>query len=528
MRWRVLLAVALVLFVAVGSGVVLAQEGSPTFRGEPNLQVFAPEPELTPGTTSTLELQVANEGRIHSGQPADRSVVTTARDVKVEVDERRAPISVETGRQSVGSIGEDEPRSVPIRITVPEDAEPGTYDVTVQLRYRYTAYVSQGNWQDERRATRTRTVQVEIDDGARFSLRPLDSDVQVGDSGTFRAELENVGGEPAREIDVALEATSPAVSFRGGERDTSRVDALAPGETETVEYDLAVRSNASVRNYSLTGEASFTDPDGDRTVDEQVSTTVRPLAEQSFAVNVEESTLRVGETGVVTGTVRNVGPASVEGVELGLEEVGFEPRSRTYAVGDLDVGETETFRFRGTVPPEGDAVPQRIDVTTRYVSPRGTDRVTTEQVRVDVAERRDAIVVEAVDPRFAAGEDGTLELDVHNQRDVEVREVRIRLDVEDPLESDFRSTVVSSLDPGETDRVAFDLEVDSDAPVSQYPATVEIEYLDPDDETVAVRPATIAVEVTEADGELFTAVELLIFGVMVVLLVAVFVWLYRT
>lgn len=554
MRRGTIAAIALVvlallaLAVVAATGVGLAQEsGASTpgsVGGEPHLDVFVPDGTLTPGTSDELHLQVANDGRVRFGAPTDRGTVTTARNVRLDVDADDAPIEIETNRQSIGSVTEEQPRDVPIAVRVPEDAEPGTYEVDVTLRYRHTAQLfPRGGVENEVTRTVTRTVEVEIDDGARFELRGLGSDAQVGDSGTLVAEIENVGGETARNLDVTLESTSPAVALGAGEpgatigdsaagigtRDTTRLDRLDPGERASIEFDLAISAGASARNYSLGGEVRFTDPAGERSTDEERSLSFRPLEEQSFAVATDSSPLRVGETGTVTGTIRNEGPEDVEGVVLVLDEppIGPDHWSRSYAVGDLAVGESATYRFRGSIPVDADDAPQRLDLTTRYVSAAGSDRTDAGNVRVDVAERRDAIAIEAVDSRFAAGEERPLELQVRNQRDDQVRDVRVRLEVEEPLESDYRSTVVGSLDPGETDTVAFDLDVDSDAPVSQYPATIHVEYLDGDDRPATVRPATVAVEVTETEAPLFPAVEALIFGVLVILVAVAFVWLYR-
>jgi hypothetical protein len=194
-------------------------------------------------------------------------------------------------------------------------------------------------------------------------------------------------------------------------------------------------------------------------------------------------------------------------------------------VGDLAAGESATFRFRGTIPPEGDAVPQRIDLTTQYRTRSNEERQTQGSIHVSVAERRDAVAVRAVEPQFAAGEEGVLELEVTNQRDIEIRDVRLTLVVEEPLTSEFRTTVVPSLQPGETGRVAFDLEVDGDTPASRYPATVETTYVDTDGDSNTARPSTVAVTVTETGGGEFP-VEFVIFGVMLVVVAGGAWWFY--
>lgn len=529
MHRNVLVALAVALFFTSSlAGVALAQDEIQYVRGEPDLDVYAPEPTLTPGTTAQLTLQVENDGEIRSGATAQRGLVTTARAINVELQERRSPVVVETGRQSIGSIEDGSMREVPITVTVPEDAPPGEYTLDVRIRYSHTfQYAPQSGVVQERSRTVTRSIDVTIDDGPRFEIETLDSDVQIGDSGTLRTEVTNVGGEAARDLTIGLESNSADVTLGETPQNTARIDRLAPGESTTVDYDVTIRPDVSLRELSLSGDVQFTDSDGVQHAHGGLSTGITPVSEQQFSLTTDASTLRVGETGTISGTIRNDGPADARDVELVLGDAQFAPRSPTYSIGDLESGESATFRFRGAVPSEADATPQRVDVSTRYRTPADNERIAEHSMHVSVSERRDSVTISAVDPEFSAGEDGVLHLDITNQRDVEIRDVRLRLGVEDPLDSEFRSAVIESLEPGETDRVAFDLEVDSDAPPSRYPAAVETTYIDPDDETVTPRPATIAVTVTEAEGVEFLSIELIVFGVLLLLVGGVFVWLYR-
>ncbi|AUX09422.1 S-layer protein [Halalkaliarchaeum desulfuricum] len=636
MHSRTVLAVVALVVVGLLAGVTVVGAQGQYVSGEPELSVFAPDPALIPGETNSLELQVANDGTQRWGPAAQRDQVTTARSVQLEVRDGGTPFAVETERQSIGSLPDGDVRSIPVAVRVPADVEPGTYSLDVRLRYSHVAQSDPGSGVVQERTRRvTRTIDVKVEERPRFQLHGIESDAQIGGAGSVAVEVENTGEEPARDIAVGLESTSPNVGFGEAQRDTARIERLDPGEATIVEYDVAVRDGTAVRNYTLDGTVEFTDPDGIRGIEDGLSVGFSPLDaqgldigiqrstlrvgevgtiagtvqndgplpvedvsiapadgslleaqsgpyavgdldvdesatfrlrvavpetadavpqridlatsyrtdgerdrmttdpvsvqidEQEFDVALEESTLRVGETGEIVGTINNDGPVAVDGVTVTLGDGEFEPRSRTYAVGSLEPGETADFRFRATVPAGTDATPQRIDVTTTYRTAAGHDRAVTDPIRVPVAERRDAVAVTAVDPTFVAGGDGTLALEVTNQRDVEIRDVRLRLSVEDPLESDFTTTIVPSLAPGETDRVAFDLEVDSDAPPSQYPAVLDVEYLDPDDETQTVRPLTLSVSVTEDPDEPFLAIEILAFIAVMILVVAAFVWLYR-
>jgi uncharacterized membrane protein len=60
--------------------------------------------------------------------------------------------------------------------------------------------------------------------------------------------------------------------------------------------------------------------------------------------------------------------------------------------------------------------------------------------------------------------------------------------------------VIPTLESGETEQVAFDLAVDGDAPVSRYPATVEIAHTDADGVRLTGGTATVAVSVVETSG----------------------------
>ena len=522
----VLATVVVVSLILSGAGLGNAQSTQIYVWGEPDLDVFAPDATLSPGSTSTITLQVTNRGKLREGDLEHREIVTTARSVTAELQDG-GPITVETDRQAIGSVADSQVKEVPFTVTVPEDTKPGVYSLDVRFHYTHTYHYS--TYSDsivDRSRSITRSIDVHIDDSPRFEMQTQDSDVQIGGSGLVNATITNVGGELARDLTVELESTSEDVTLGETARNTARVDELHPGENATVTYEANVRSNAARRTVPITGTVRFTDPDGVQDTQGVTSIGVHPEPEQEFMLSVDESTLRVNETGILQGTIRNAGPANVSDTVLVLDNAPFEPRNPTYSIGDLAANESAAFQFRGTVPSDTDAVPQQIDISTLYRTPADIERETHRSLHVPVAERRDALVVTAIDSRFDAGEDSILELSVTNQRESEIRDLRLTLGVDEPLRSDFRTTVVSSLQPGETARVAYDLEVDSDAPETRFPATVDVTYIGHDGRRKTVRPSTVAITVTESGGNDLST-ELLIFGVLVVVVAIGASWFYR-
>jgi hypothetical protein len=524
---RQIFSVVLVSILLIGAtaGIGVALDESPFVEGEPVLDIYAPEPTLDSGETTDLTVQIANSGELESGTIEQRETVTTARSVTVAFKDGNIPFTVETRQQSLGLIADGSVTEIPVTVTVPDDVTPGKYSIDVVIEYTHTfRFKPDSNFIQERSRTARESVDVRIDDEPQFELQTLESNVQLGGSGTIITEITNVGSETARDLVVELTSASGDVTLGETEKNTARIDQLSPGEKTTLTYEANVRSDASLRNFALRGSVQFTDPDGIRETQDELSVGLQPQPEQEFSLSVNESTLRVGETGRIKGTIQNDGPADVSDMVLVLGETQFESRSTTYSVGDLTADKSKAFQFRGTVPSEADAVPQQIDVRAQYRTPVDNERVFEDSIHVSVEDRRDVVTVAAIDPEFTAGEEGVLDLEITNQRDIELRDVQLGLVVEEPLQSEFRTSVIPSLQPEESAQIAFDLEINSDAPESQFPATVQVTYLDQDGERNTARASTIAIRVTESDrGEFPT--EFAIFGILVAI-VLVGAWLF--
>ncbi len=133
----VLIAVAVCgTALVAASGVGAAQSGA--VKGDADVDVYAPNNILVPGTETELDLQVANDGTVIFGSPSDRTVVTTARNTRVEVTAGDAPVMIDTGVRAIGSVTESTPKSAPITVVVPESAEPGTYTLEAEIKYSHT------------------------------------------------------------------------------------------------------------------------------------------------------------------------------------------------------------------------------------------------------------------------------------------------------------------------------------------------------------------------------------------------------
>lgn len=499
--------------------------------GEPNLSVTVTDDRLAPGESTALEVAVQNRGELtRSSQPDLDDRVLTARGVTVEVDERRAPLDVRTGEQSIGSLRDGDRTTVPFTVVVAEDAEPGTYRMDVDVEYRYTSYYDPSERiVQERTVDRTRRIEIEIIDESRFEITDVTADVAVGDSGPVTMNVTNTGTERAESSVVTVESDNPAVTFDEQPEAREFVGDWDVDETRTITTEATVAPDAEPRNYSLGATVNYDDADGLPAESDRLAFGVQPRPEQTFDLENVTSTLRVGEDGTLEGELVNTGDAPVRNVVL-----AFQPESPNvnvvepeYAIGDLDVGERATFDFEVEVSRNANPGPRQYTLEPRYRNVASDRRFADElDAHVAVGERRDAFVVEGVDATFEAGESGPLEVAVTNNRDETVTDISAKLFVSSPVSVDDDEAFISELDPGETTTVVFEIGVGSGALAKTYAVETDFRYRTADGDTRISDTYNVPIQVTRPADDGISPVMIVV-GLLVLALVLGGAYVYR-
>lgn len=525
-----LLILTLLLVGAVGFAV--PQATAEKSIGSPHFTADAPDNELVPGEKRELDIYLTNRGRLTDSGHLD-DMVRTAYQTRIEIDDEDEPIAVKTDSALVGTIPPGQEGPITFDIAVDETAEPGTYDIPVEVTYRNIWHAEEIRTDviDRVERTQSRTVDLEVAvvDRARFEVSDVETDVGPGESGTLRATVTNIGGYNASDLRLELATESARMTLGDDKRDIEHRDTLEPGETTDIAFDLSLAADASAKTYAVTGTATFEDERGLDRTQSDIRFGVDPLDTGRFDIEVTETTLRVGETGSISGEVMNVGPTPVDTIELAVDDERLEPTSGAYSIDRLEPNESADFHFRARVPETVDGVPQRFDVQTQFDTQDGSSLGASDGVSLPVGERRPAITLEPHDDQaFAPGEDGPFEVTVTNQRPDPVEAVKLVMAVEEPIDSDVRHVAVSELEGGESQAVAFEVDVDRAAIDNEYPATVDISYTDPTHDTVeSVRPTTISIPVSAEEGPPLPTLEVIIFLVLVATAGGLFIWLYR-
>jgi len=489
----IVLTVALIVG-ALGGGIptiATAQTGqSSDVVGTPDITFSTGSGAVSAGDSGEMTILVVNRGQIIKFGPSQyEDTVTTARGLTFEVQDEDVPIDIQTTQVAAGNFPMQSAQET-VSFTVPEDAEPGTYQVPISYEYSYTRHIRYNEngriGGTEYTRTETGSITVQIKEDARFEIVETNATTQVGDDSDISFTLRNAGSDVASGASVNAESKSSSLTFESG--DTSSTTAVGdwnPGEVRTVTYRAALESGAALRGYSLDLMVNYDDTDGISRTSDSITTTVQSIPEQSFALSDVSSSLRAGEDGEITGTIKNTGPKPVQSVAIrpvnNPETV--IPGEDSSAVGSLDPGEATSFRLPMEITSGAEVGEKLFDVTVQYRD-GDSDRRTYEKLDISapIEPERDEFEL-AVDNRtITVGGSRTISVAVTNNLGETVTDVEARLFADDPLSTaGADSSYIESLESGESTTLTFEVAAASGATAgSTYPISFDFRYTDRD------------------------------------------------
>ena len=514
---RIAVLILLVGTVLLSSAVVSAQDtDSVQVTGSPDVELSVSDNRIETGVEETIAVQVANSGDItRAGPSALEGRVTTARNVRFEVDEGGLPDGMElnSGPVLVSSVPEGGIEPISFTFDVSDEIDAGRYRVPVTVSYDYTRLAERtggGTRYSDFSTDETRYVTLVVEDDARFSVEAVESKVIAGDSGGYVLRVRNTGVETARNPRVTLAADQTGVFFGGLETGQSTktvgvADSLAPGESARITTKAAANSDVSPASYPVDATVRY-ESTGGVTHNSPVSTASLSVGdEQSFALNNVTSSLRVGEEGDIMGTVENTGPQTANSVVVRYadESQTVTPIEDSVSVGPLDAGETASFSLPVSVSSESESGEKSVGFSVRYRNSENELRTYDKlDVGADVAPERDRFDIEIANRTLETGGSRSIEVDVTSNLNRTASDVEARLFADDPLSTgDTDTGYVRSLEPDETATMTLELTSAASAtPGSTYPISVDVRYDDADGDSQLTDTYRIPIDVTESQG----------------------------
>lgn len=478
----------LIVLVLVASLLVSAVPAAGYTTSNPDIRTITPNATLQPGGVNELAFQLVND----PDGPDDE--VRTATNVRVRPG-NAGPIDVETDELYVQSLEDGVPADLSLQLNVPKNIESGTYRIPLRLTYEFDNGASNTV---ERRTTIY--LPVRIEPGPRFSVVDTDSTATVNGQGTLEVTMRNIGESAASDSTLTLSTSSPDVTLGTSESSTRFVDSWEPGENRTFEFETTLGDSATAGNYSLSAQVDFEKPDGTTESTPSLTVPMKALPEMTFSVSEVESSLRVGETRSLTGTVTNTGPISADAAVVQFGDPGptVTPIETSVPVGSLAPGESADFSFEVEVTTAGSAGPRQFDLTVSYLDQddrqRESDAIPT---RVEVAPETPEFDVDPVNATFEAGSGGEFSVTITNTREYAVSDVSAKIYTDSPLSTSDDEAFVDSLEPGESREIVFQLSAGGSATAKTYPVKMDFQYDDDDGDTIISNTYQVPVDVTE-------------------------------
>jgi hypothetical protein len=392
---------------------------------------------------------------------------------------------------AVGALDTGESAPFEFRLDGGNQTEPGERQLSFRVRYRGS--------EDEIRTSEPIDVRVSVAPERTIAVRNVSDTLRVGARGVVRGTVVNTGDEPLRNATVVVASRSATVRPQETEY---AVGSLEPGEAVPFEFEVDVSNRSGAGSRSLSVWVRHRDRPGEIRASDPVDVRVAVAAEQAFALDDVSGTLRVGERGVVRGTVVNTGDGPVSGVVVVLrsDSPSLRPRATEHAVGTLDPGESAPFEFRVDVTNRTAPGPRPLTFGVRYRDSNG-DVATSDPIdaRVRVAPETDEFAVEPLEASVEVDARTMLVLRVTNDRNETFTDIRARLLVSDPLETDDPTSFIPRLAPGESATVAFDLSATDDAIPKTDSVEVVFAYTDEAGDRTASDPYFVAVTVARPE-----------------------------
>ncbi len=459
------LLIPLILLVAVG--IANAQD----------FHVSVLNGKLHPGDHTNLVILVEYEGRaenfvLNENTSNLLTLITTAKDLRVEMEDEWIPIKVENENpQIVGDLPSGRVAKVVFRVRVDEDAEMGEYRVPIKLKYTKVRVTQTPSGVLLSYSDEVDVEYVKVNVTRRdydFSVLKVESSLEVGREGAVEVTLKNTGRFEIHNATLTLKASPPLKP--NPKATTTYLGDLDVDETASAKFKVYVMEGALNQSYPAELILSFRTSDNVRMV---VSKTVGLKVENRdlfYVEKVEElltspKGLKKPVVGFLKVEIENLGKDVRDAVAILSFDSPLLKAENTPYVGNLKKGEKRVVTFYvESLAPRGY---YRGCVVLKYRNGLG-DEVLSGKHYVEVKVDSSPLRVVRVESNLAVGMSGDLNVYVKNNlksdlENVEFSIVPTKFTV--PLSTTY---YLEKLGPSKVEVVKFRVRVSSEVASGSY------------------------------------------------------------
>jgi hypothetical protein len=430
------------------------------------------------GETKTFNVQVINKGDNvlqNDNDLRDLQSAYSIYDVKpgalegvtVNFEDDDANFDVKADTISLNRVSSGVSSGQQVRIESSENLEPGRYNIPVEVEYTYvfSVFTSADDYLIRKDTeTEDMNIEVNVEESGDLEVTSQESIGLYEDSeGQIRVGLRNKGSETAKDATVRMlesENIKPTTN-------SINVGTLKPGESSEAVFQASVLDVNQDGNYSVGFKMQYEGNNGKTEHTNTEYASVKLMEGPTYDIETEESELYVDSLGRVKVEVENMGDSSIEDARINMQpEEPFSPVSSSSWIGNLESGENVTATFKLDVSDR--AVPQSYPVSfvvehSDYNDNRVQSEILTAEAKVNEEKSFDVLDSDEI----SVGTTETVEYEVQNTGDSELRDATVRINSNSPFETDDDTSYVGTLEPGEKETVRFKMTVESSATVNK-------------------------------------------------------------
>jgi hypothetical protein len=391
-------ATGIAVLLCVALLALPAAAGEKYLYGSPKLGVtISGTNEFTPGDDVSLVMKIQNTGTynvklVQSSLLTTGDNPTTAKLLRVTLQNGSAPVTVKTDTQMVGDLSGGSTASATFTVAIDRGAAAGTFELPVLMQYTYLEDAEQlppdtvRYYYTDREETIPLMIRIKPD----VELGVLSSTpehLNVGTEGYLNLRVRNNGTEEARNAIMKLSRNdaSPLVPT-----DSSVfIGNFPPGAEAAVRFKVSVSENAEAQSYPVDLSLEYLDNEGATATSEIVTVGVPVGGKIDFEVVSPAPQVYPGQKVVIPVEIKNTGAVTAYNAQARLSAVDpFTSNDDTAYLGDLAPGATAIAKFEITVDSGATPKSYGLDSEVRYRDALDNTQISdTMKVDIDVVPR---------------------------------------------------------------------------------------------------------------------------------------------
>lgn len=397
-QWHMLGSACFIAIVLACFAIAPVSAGERYMTGSPELTAaVSGTNEFSPGDSVVIAVQLQNEGLnelkfVGSGIIDRDDQPNTAKLITATLGSGDSPLIIKSDPQMIGDLKGGSSTIIKFNVKIPKDAMVGTYDLPLNLDYRYL-------WMAEQMGTdsiqyvyndvkETLYLPVKIKPVLQFSIISADTEhLNAGTEGYLTLVVNNTGQENGMKAIVKIAQNDNSMIIPTDA--SSYIGDFPVGAEITSTFKISVKDEAESKTYPLDVYINYENSEGDFVDSERTTIGIPVGGKTEFTVVSDPIEISSGQERAVTVQYKNTGDATVYSAQARISAVDpFTSNDDTAFLGTIAPGEMKEATFKISVDSTATEKEYGLDSEVRYRDALDNSIISDPiKVRIEVVEQ---------------------------------------------------------------------------------------------------------------------------------------------